>query len=196
MKQIVALMLVIAVLAAPRGGFAQNVSICGESFARQVAEADGLKRGDFLSTPIWCRSSEQSYITRIWRDYKFKYSTWTGSMGFSSLCDPYKPLNRLYSMMRVVDRILVRANFPVNSYASRITDDQVRYSRRVIDSTQGMCYNSWDPDALATTTILDDVRYHKKILTNQNPIAVNSATVVHEARHAQGWYHTKNSRGA
>jgi hypothetical protein len=59
-----------------------------------------------------------------------------------------------------------------------------------------MCYNSWDPDALATTTILDDVRYHKKILTNQNPIAVNSATVVHEARHAQGWYHTKNSRGA
>jgi hypothetical protein len=195
MNRIVTLLLCASLLIVPTIGFAQNISICGHSMTPDQAQANIVARGDALSTPMWCKPSEQPFVNKIWRDYKFKYSTWTGSMGFNNFCDSYTPLTRLYNMMRVVSQVRVNANFPPNSYALWIVRDQQDYSKRVIDSTQGMCHFSSNPDALASE-LFDDIRYHKNIFTNRSSIATNSATIIHEARHAQGWVHVTNANGS
>jgi hypothetical protein len=173
---------------------AQNISICGRASTISGATLEAVMRGDVQSSAVWCKSSEQTFINRVWKGYKFKYSTWIGAMGFNELCNVNKPLNRLYNMMRIVDQVKVNANFPRNSYALHITNDQINYSKRVIDSTQGMCSYS-SPSALASE-YWDDIRYHKPIFINTTTAAANSEAIIHEARHAQGWGHVTRSNGS
>jgi len=138
----------------------------------------------------------QSWINFYWSAYDYDSSDWNSGWGYSAPCDMTLPLARAFNANWILDHAAI--NFPVSTtdFSGNILRWGGNYAIREIDELDGRdCGNADSP--LATTIhapIIDNyTQLWPKFFYQLNAVE-RAGTLLHEARHADGYSHSESDR--
>ncbi len=182
-KRIALTGILMAMTAIPTAANAAMCSIKAEWF-------DNAALGDSLYGRRVCN---QSHISRFWRDFHFDKGDWDDGFGYYSVCNINSPLNRTFSALWL---LLFSSPNPATA-PSDFTGNFLRYaynySAREIDELDGRCGNRRTFGTVAQTVRggwwVDDRTELMSPFFYGKSVPERAGTIVHEARHADGWSH-------
>jgi hypothetical protein len=137
----------------------------------------------------------QSFINFWWDAYDYDFDDWTSGWGYQAPCDMTLPLARAFNANWILDRAAI--NFPTSTgdFSGNILRWGGNYAIREIDELDGRdCGFSNSP--LATTyygPFIDNyTQLWPKFFYGGYDAVLRAGTLVHEARHADGFGHSES----
>lgn len=141
--------------------------------------------GDVFYEPnVW-----QSHINRYWSHFAMESSDWQGEWGYNDVGNVEKPLAKVLNAMWALEN-----STPPNPQSGSVLGWSYDYARNAIDEIQTTCATSSIAYTRYGVFIDNYTRLYIPYFYEQN-VPVRASTLVHEARHADGWGSAKHNCG-